>query len=278
MKEHRRFWRNPQFDLSLLHAFHIDYAYPRHSHDHYVICLIEWGVQSFTHRGTKYVTPPSGLILINPGVVHTGEPASTQGFQMRSLYPTVAHMQSAVYELTGRRQTIPYFKDVRVDDPAATRSVLALHNALTTQTNPLETESRFITTLAQLIKRYADIHSVEQPLGNERRAVQQVRHYIKAHFAESMSLSDLAEQVSLSPYYLLRVFRAEVGMPPHTYLQDVRIRRAQRLIELGRPLAEVALDVGYSSQSHLTRRFKQIVGVTPGRYANQIRPNTGGGR
>lgn len=278
MKEHRRFWRNPQFDLSLLHAFHIDYAYPRHSHDHYVICLIEWGVQSFTHQGTKYVTPPSGLILINPGVVHTGEPASTQGFQMRSLYPTVAHMQSAVYELTGRHQAIPYFKDVRVDDPAATRSVLALHNALTTQTNPLESESRFITTLAQLINRYADIHSAEQPLGNERRAVQQVRHYIEAHFAEPMSLSDLAEQVSLSPYYLLRVFRAEVGMPPHTYLQDVRIRRAQRLIELGKPLAEVALDVGYSSQSHLTRRFKQIVGITPGRYANQIHPNSGGGR
>ena len=278
MKEQRKFWHNPQLDVGLLQAFHVNYAYPRHSHDHYVVCLIERGVQSFTHKGTKYVTPPSGLILINPGVVHTGEAATTQGFRMRSLYPTIAHMQSAVYELTGCHRAVPYFKDVRVDDPAATRSVFALHNALTNNANPLECESRFITTLAQLIKRYAEIRLDEPSPGNERRAVKQARRYIEAHFAEQISLNDLAELVALSPYYLLRVFRAEVGMPPHAYLQDARIRRAQRLIELGKPLAEVSFAVGFSSQSHLTRYFKQIVGVTPGQYASQIHPTKGAGR
>lgn len=274
VKEQRKFWHNPQLDVSLLHAFHVDYAYPRHSHDHYVVCLIERGVQSFTHKGTKYVTPPSGLILINPGVVHTGEAATTQGFRMRSLYPTTTHMQSAVYQLTGRHQAVPFFKDVRVDDPAATRSVFALHSALTNHVNPLECEARFITTLAHLIKRYAEIRLDEPSPGNERRAVKQVRRYIEAHFSERISLNDLAELVAFSPYYLLRVFRIEVGMPPHAYLQDVRIRRAQRLIELGKPLADVAFEVGYSSQSHLTRRFKQIVGLTPGQYAHQILSNS----
>ena len=59
-------------------------------------------------------------------------------------------------------------------------------------------------------------------------------------------------------------------MPPYTYPESVRIRHAQRLIETGKPLAEVAAEVGFSSQSHLTRRFKQIIGVTPGQYAQQI--------
>jgi len=185
------------------------------------------------YRGTKYVTPPGGLILINPGVVHTGEAAIAQGFYLRSLYPTVAHMQTALFELTGRHGAIPYFRDVRVDDPATTRSLFALHQTLTSGADTLESETRFITTLAQLIKRYADIRPAEQPLGNERQAVKQVRRYIETHFAERISLSELAEYVALSPYYLLRVFRAEVGLPPHAYLQDVRVRQAQRLIELG---------------------------------------------
>jgi AraC-like DNA-binding protein len=90
-------------------------------------------------------------------------------------------------------------------------------------------------------------------------------------FCQGISLTQLADHVSLSPYYLLRVFRAEVGMPPYTYLESVRIRHAQRLIEAGIPLAEVAVEVGFSSQSHLTRRFKQIIGVTPGQYAQQLR-------
>jgi AraC-like DNA-binding protein len=70
---------------------------------------------------------------------------------------------------------------------------------------------------------------------------------------------------------LLRAFRAEVGMPPYAYLESVRIRRAQQLIEAGKPLAEVAAEVGFSSQSHLTERFKRIIGVTPGQYAKQLR-------
>jgi transcriptional regulator GlxA family with amidase domain len=60
-------------------------------------------------------------------------------------------------------------------------------------------------------------------------------------------------------------------MPPYTYLESVRIRHAQHLIEAGRPLAEVAVETGFSSQSHLTHRFKQIMGVTPGQYAQQRR-------
>ncbi len=265
-----KFWHNAQLDMSLLHAFHREYAYPRHGHDHYVVCLIERGVQSFTHKGTKYVTPPSGLILINPGIVHTGEPATEQGFQMRSLYPTEMHMQTAVHQLTGHHNAIPYFRDVRIDDPDVTHSVWALHDALINGTSPLEIESRFIATLIQLIKRYGEVRSAERPFSQERDAVRLARQYLEDNFAQRISLSDLAEQVALSPYHLLRVFHAEVGLPPHTYLQDVRIRRAQRLIELGYTLADAALEVGFSSQSHLTRRFKQIVGVTPGQYANQI--------
>lgn len=58
-------------------------------------------------------------------------------------------------------------------------------------------------------------------------------------------------------------------MPPDTYLESVRIRHAQRLIAEGKPLADVAAEVGFSSQSHLTHRFKRIIGVTPGQFAQQ---------
>jgi AraC-like DNA-binding protein len=269
-KEWTAIWHHPQLDLRLLQAFYVDHAFPRHSHDYYVICLIERGFQSFTHRDAKHFTPPGGVILINPGVVHTGEAADEQGFEMRCLYPTMAHMQRAVFELTGRHQALPFFSEVRVDHQWAMNSVLALHQALTQAASPLECESRFIWTLAQLIKRYADLRTNEQKLGQERKAIQQVRRYIDEHFDQGISLSQLAQQVSLSPYYLLRVFRAEVGMPPYTYLESVRIRQAQRLIAAGKPLAEVAVEVGFSSQSHLTHRFKQIIGVTPGQYAQQL--------
>lgn len=270
-KEWTKIWHNPHLDVGLLHAYYIQHAYPRHSHDYYVISLIERGHQSFTHKSAKHFTPPGGVILINPGVVHTGEAVDEQGFELRSLYPSISHMQMAVYELTGRQQALPYFKDVRVDDRWATNSVLALHTAMAQGATTLECESRFILTLAQLIKRYGDISSTEQKPGYEKKAIQQARRYIDEYFARGVSLNELAGHVALSPYYFLRVFRTEVGMPPYAYLESVRIGHAQRLIEKGKPLAEVAAEVGFSSQSHMTRRFKKIIGATPGQYAAQVR-------
>jgi len=269
-KEWTKIAHHPQLDIELLHAYYVQHAYPRHSHDYYVLSLIERGRQSFTHKGTKYRTPPGGLILINPGVVHTGEAADTQGFELRALYPSLSLMETAVFELTGRR-TLPFFKEVLVDHAWATNSVSSLHRAILAGAGQLECESRILWMTTQLIKQYADIGSTEQHIGKEKRAIQQVRQFIEEHFAESVSLHRLAQHVSLSPYYLLRVFRAEVGMPPYEYLESVRIRHTQQLIKVGMPLAEVSAEVGFSSQSHMTRQFKKIIGVTPGQYAEHIR-------
>jgi AraC-like DNA-binding protein len=270
-QEWSRIWHNARLDVELLQASHIQHAYPRHFHDYYALCVIEQGVQSFTHQDARHFTPPGGVILINPGAVHTGEAADEHGFQMRCIYPTLSHMQMAVYELTGRHQGLPFFQDVRVDSPWARNSLLSLHKILMQEENILEAESRFTWTLSQLVKRYARLRFGEQKLGNERKAVQQARRFIEECFAEGVSLNELAAYVSLSRYHLLRSFRAEVGMPPYAYLESVRIRHAQQLIESGKPLAEVAAKVGFSSQSHFTERFKRIIGVTPGQYARQVR-------
>ena len=270
-KDWTKIWHNSRLDVGLLQAFYVNHAFPRHSHDYYVVCLVKRGRQSFTHQGAKYFTPAGGVILINPGAVHTGEATDEAGFEMVCLYPTTAHMQNAVFELTGRRQPPPFFAQVRVDQRWAGESILALHQTLAQETSPLEYEARFTWTLAQLVQRYADTGFTEQRLGREQQAVRRARRYIEERFAEGISLAQLAAHVSFSPYYLLRVFRAEVGMPPYAYLESLRIRQAQRLIEAGKPLAEVAVEVGFSSQSHLTHRFKQIIGVTPGQYAQQLR-------
>jgi len=271
IKEWTQINHNTQLDVGLLHARFVQHAYPRHSHEYYVISLIAQGRQSFLHKGTKYRTPPGGLILINPETVHTGEAVDEWGFELRSIYPTISHMKMAMSELTGRSQSLPIFKQVRVDDRGVTANVLALHKAILGEADVMESEALFIHTLAQLIKHYADVPVVQQKLGNERQAIQKARRYIEDHFAQGVSLSLLAQEVALSPYYLLRTFCAEVGMPPYAYLESIRVQHTQKLIEAGKPLAEIAAEVGYSSQSHMTNRFKKVIGVTPGQYAQQIR-------
>src|SRR6185312_2115549 len=110
----------------------------------------------------------------------------------------------AVEAVTGRRQPLPFFKTVRVDQPGVRRSLAGLHNALAGGASALECESRFIWTLAELARQFADSPLTEQRLGRESAAVQRARAYIDERFAEGLRLGELAAHVSLSPYYLLR--------------------------------------------------------------------------
>lgn len=268
-QEWSHLWHHKPLNVSLLAAFHDAHSFPRHSHDYYVVAVVDRGLQSFSRGNEKYITPVDGLILLNPGDVHTGEPVDERGFAYRALYPTVEHMTAALGELD--EIGAPDFHAPRVDDPQMAARLRALFAALRVEENLLEAETRFLMTLVDLAQRFGGKASNQPKIPQEHAAVGKVRDYIHEHYAEPISLTELAVHVNFSRYYLVRTFRNAVGMPPHLYLETVRIREAQRLLSEGETLAQAAYLVGFSSQSHFTQRFKKIIGVTPGVYAGQLR-------
>lgn len=90
--------------------------------------------------------------------------------------------------------------------------------------------------------------------------------YLHDNFSSNISLGQLVELTNLNRSYLIRVFCKAVGMPPYTYLNQIRVEKALQFLAQGISVADVAIAVGMSDQSHLTRHFKRIVGITPGRY------------
>lgn len=260
-------WHDAALDgLELHHATYITHTFARHAHDYYVIGVIEAGVQSFAYRGTRQVTPPGDVFVIHPGEAHTGEAVSAGGYTYRTLYPPVPLLQRAYSEIAGGEQGVPYFPTPVIHDGELARALRELHLALTAGVPALEREARFLQTCALLISRYAEIRPPQRAAGQERSAVQQVRCYLDEHFAQPVTLAELARLVGLSPYYLHRAFEQEVGLPPHAYLESVRVREAQRLLACGESIAQVAYELGFSDQSHLTRRFTRLLGITPGHY------------
>ena len=105
-------------------------------------------------------------------------------------------------------------------------------------------------------------------VGKEQRTVSLIKEYLHDNFNSNISLGQLVELTNLNRSYLIRVFCKAVGMPPYTYLNQIRVEKAKQLLALGNSVADVAIAVGMSDQSHLTRHFKRIVGTTPGRYRN----------
>jgi AraC family transcriptional regulator len=101
------------------------------------------------------------------------------------------------------------------------------------------------------------------------RPVADALRFIHENYASELSLNAIAEAAHLSPFHLARLFKQALGVSPHQYLIQVRVNSARALLSAGsgeRSLAEVASAVGFADQSHLTRHFKRIMGVTPRQF------------
>ena len=270
--EHATFWRDPLLDdLELLHATYVTHTFSPHMHEGFVVGIVDKGAETFTYRRSSFTAPTGSIVLINPAEMHTGSAATVQGWTYRCLYPVPTLLQRAASELADRSRDIPFFSDAIVFDPDLSTQLSILHDTLATSSTALERESRLLWTFAQLIHRHADSYPSQSihPLTKEDGAVSRVRAYIEEHYAENISLEQLAQLAKLSQFHLLRVFRNTVGLPPHAYLTYVRVKYAKQLLIRQRSLTDVALSVGFADQSHFTKHFKRIVGVPPGMYAHQ---------
>lgn len=239
--------------------------YPRHWHEEYQLCLVDQGGGELIYRGSAHATPAATLFIVHPGEVHSND-TYAEGCSFRSIYVAAELMQRAAIEAGGSERMLPFFPEPIVEESDITRSFARLHHLLATNGSDLEGETRLIELLVALVRRYSRERTAANGLKRERTAVIRARDYLEAHFAESIRLEDLARVSSLSPYHLNRLFRAEVGMPPHAYQTHLRVTAARRLLLEGRTIAEVAAETGFVDQSHFTRHFRRLLLVSPGEY------------
>jgi AraC family transcriptional regulator len=100
--------------------------------------------------------------------------------------------------------------------------------------------------------------------------LQRVRDYIHTHLSSDLGLTALADEVQLSPYHFAHLFKNTVGMPPHHYVICERVNESQRLLATRRmSVIEIAMSLGFATQSHFTEVFRKATGTTPKHYQQE---------
>lgn len=276
-REYAKYWSDPQVKgLELLRATFVTHAFPRHTHEEqFVIGAVEEGTQLCFNTGTKHYLPAGTIVLLNPDTPHTGVTVDENGYRYRALYPNIALMRDIQHSLgirsSGYPDCLSFFRSpYSFYDPEVARRIIGLHELLESSATVLERDTRLLSTLALLFRRYGEHRTVARD-GSETRAVRDARAYLQAHACESISLNTLASAVGLSPFHLVRVFRQQVGVPPHAYQTQLRVQIAHQLLRQGTPVAQAAVTTGFVDQSHLTRHFKRLTGVAPGAFQRASR-------
>jgi AraC family transcriptional regulator len=100
--------------------------------------------------------------------------------------------------------------------------------------------------------------------GLTRTQLQQVLDYIHTHLDRDLSLTELAEVINISPTYFASTFKQAIDISPHQYVIQQRVEQAKLMLsKTDLAIADIALQVGFSSQSHLNQQFKRLTGMTP---------------
>jgi AraC-like DNA-binding protein len=265
-----RYWQHAAVEgVDLLRARYVTHRYGRHSHETYTFGLIEAGVEEFEYGSSMQRAGPGAVALLDPDVVHTGQAATDWGWAYRVLYPQVSVVTEVAAEL-GWRAGTPSFPQTVLYDPATATLLRSAHRAAEWG-DQLASSTLLTTALAQLLSAHAAAGpaSGPGPVKKAPDAVGAVRDLLADRLIDPPTLAELATLTGLSQFAVLRAFRAATGLPPHAYLNQLRVRRARRLLDDGLPAAEVAAEIGFADQAHLTRHFKRVVGVPPAAYQRE---------
>lgn len=266
-----RYWRLDGFSgVDLLRADASTHRYARHTHEGYALGVVEAGAHAFKARGQIWTAIPGRIVIVNPDVAHDGGPATRDsGYWYRMIYVGENVVASAVAEVAGRNVGTPFFPDPVVTDPAVAHGLSQLHRMLEQPEARLERESLLITVVVELFRRHGKIPPQDRLRADTPRAVALALDYLEVHFAENVSLAELAALAGVDRFHLLRAFRRRLGLPPHLYQTQLRLRHARQLMLAGQPAAMAAAAAGFADQSHLIRKFKATYGITPGQYLGE---------
>jgi AraC-like DNA-binding protein len=231
--------------------------------EHFTVVVVYEGSFDGWYRGGVRTHVAGSLKLKEPGEVHRDlrvhAPFTLQG---AAFAPSLV---AAAADAMGLRGALCFRAPGFAPAERAAQLAFAMHGALVRDD---ATEIERATLVAETLSEI--VCTSPPPSGRAPRAVRRARAFLHDTLADKITLDDLAEHAALDKFHLVRVFRAEVGLPPYEYLTHLRIARARELLRRGVLVAEAAQAVGLYDESQLHRHFRRIVGVPPGVYARSF--------
>ena len=237
--------------------------FPNHFHEYYVIGFIEDGERCLSCRNQEYTIAKGDIVLFNPGDNHACVQSDDGTLDYRGINITKEVMLDLAEEVTGKRE-LPGFSKTVIFDEEVTCYLHPLHELVMIGSCEFGKEENMLLLISLLIQRYGQ--PFESCIPECREEIEKACDFMEQHFADRIYLDQICRYAGLSKSTLLRVFTKSKGVTPYSYLENIRIGKAKKLLEQGVPPIEAAMQTGFSDQSPFTNYFNRFIGLAPGLY------------
>ena len=258
-----RFWQPaPEAGTELVCAYLESSEGPLHLHEEWQFGVLDAPSKLSLGAYRRCSVGADDVTIVPPYDVHSERGIAGMSPSWRMLYVS----PSIVRKLDG--SSTPRVGKSVVKDPAAANE---LREMLRASEDGSITSSEFLTRatswLQRCFLRYVECSTTSRPTS----AIERVRAHLQNRPTETVSVSELGAIAGVTISRLARSFSKAVGLPPTSYHAHTRVARARRLLAEGKSATWVAYECGFADQSHLSRRFKESYGLTPGAFQEQWR-------
>jgi AraC-like DNA-binding protein len=247
-----------------------------HNHDFLELAFVMSGDGRYRIEDELYAVTEGDLIIFNPGVNHQALFMKEAEIPTTEFFVGFSDIQIEGYEknfcpLPGGQMIYHTTGELR-------QKLFRIAAAMEAE-NALRNEGRYFMLKAYLMQmlivvlREGITQGKPQPgcafdSVNRKHVVEQIINYFEDHYARKISLDQIAENMYLSPFYISKIFKSEVGDTPIRHLINIRLEKARVLLIGGssQSIQEIAASVGYDDAYHFSKLFKKRFGVSPSAY------------
>jgi AraC-like DNA-binding protein len=245
-------------------------------HYHNMICILalKEGNAKFIVNEKEVILKKDKLVVINPNEVHYSiSDEKNQDYYViyidRDWYKV---LQNQVFDSTDIL-SLPNI----LDDSNINKEFFKLFDFLYKDNDVIEKEMKLLDFLKTIFNISIDEKKFLK-INKTTKIAKDFKEYIEENISSKLTLTSISKELNVSAFHIIRVCNQDFGLSANAYIVNKRVHRAKKLISEGFDISQVAVEVGFYDQSHLTNVFKKVFAMTPKAYQNDILKSTQGKR
>lgn len=254
-------------------------SYPMHWHDEFEIIYVKSGKMNISIELNTHVATEGDIILIKPKQLHSFCQYNDESVETITVVFGLSMLTSQVTDACSMKYFTPLLEG-RFDFPSVIHPsaenyrtihdcLLDMHNTYTENSDfyELSIKSNMFKLFYNLFKDYCSGYVASQSQINETTTIKKIIEYIQANYMNQISIAELASAAGLSDHYLMRYFKANMGITCIEYINEYRLSIATHMLsETDYPIGIIAEKCGVPNVSYFNRIFKKAFGITPKEY------------
>jgi len=260
--------KNANTGIETLCAHFTGHAYDPHWHSTYSIGLTNQGTQQFSCRRKLINSHKGQVFMLDPEEIHDGHAIEHGGFTYQVIYIEPEWLHHRVHGLFDNTpQNFEFSVDTTLtSDPHLANAVALTFNQLHYQESKILVDCAIDFLLKEIFRTQWVKAAQNKLITPDPVLAIKIKNILDSHITVDLGLVELGNIVGIDRFTINRIFKKQYHISPHQYLVQMRLNIARTWLANGKNLADVALELCFSDQSHFCRWFKRCYGVTPAKY------------